>query len=80
MSPADLQSVLQALAHALFAPHTAPATRQTADECLKACFYSISAEHKAVPSGRLSDRAISNRMLSAHSSTAISTPGCVASV
>ena len=35
VSPADLQSVLQALAHALFAPHTAPATRQTADECLK---------------------------------------------
>ncbi len=35
MSPADLQAVLQALAHCLFAPHTAAATRQTADECLE---------------------------------------------
>ena len=35
VSPADLQAVLQALAHCLFAPHTAAATRQTADECLK---------------------------------------------
>lgn len=27
--------MLQALAHTLFAPHTAPATRETADVCLK---------------------------------------------